>query len=340
MNLLDLFTGIGGFSLGLDRAGFNTIAFCEIEEYPRKVLKKHWPDVPIAGDIRLLSYDREKQELIYDGKTIYRGSIRAICGGFPCQDLSTAGRQSGIHGDRSGLWFQYARIIGEVRPDYFIVENVKNLISGQKGEWFEAFLCSVASLGYDAIWHCITASDAGAHHHRDRVWIVAYPNGSLEKGGRLSWRIQKEIAKSYGRSEHGKPGEVLADTESMHSNASNSHGENGESQAQEFRGCCGENDVLADTMCGRQQRQREFEQSIYSEAAKNWEAAEPINGCIGQIWEAEPGVGRVVDGVWKKSYGNRLKALGNAVVPQIPEIIGRAIMKIESEGLKNDIKHN
>jgi len=104
MKLLDLFSGIGGFSLGLERAGFETIAFCEIEDYPRKVLAKHWPGIPIAGDIKKLSYNRETQELIYDGQAIYRGTIDAICGGFPCQDLSTAGKQAGIDGERSGLW--------------------------------------------------------------------------------------------------------------------------------------------------------------------------------------------------------------------------------------------
>src|ERR1700753_2144421 len=111
MRVLDLFSGIGGFSLGLERAGHQTVAFCEIDPFCRKVLKKHWPDVPIHEDITML-----------DGKQ-YAGRVDIICGGFPCQDLSAAGKRTGIEGKRSGLWSHYARIISEIRPKYVIVEN-------------------------------------------------------------------------------------------------------------------------------------------------------------------------------------------------------------------------
>ncbi|MCP4974599.1 MAG: DNA cytosine methyltransferase, partial [Maribacter sp.] len=96
MKVLDLFSGIGGFSLGLERAGMKTVAFCEIEEYPRKVLNKHWPDVPIYKDVRSLNYERLKSDGIFPD---------VICGGFPCQDISVAGNQAGISKEtRSGLW--------------------------------------------------------------------------------------------------------------------------------------------------------------------------------------------------------------------------------------------
>ncbi|PKR56363.1 DNA cytosine methyltransferase [Thalassospira lohafexi] len=170
LKVLDLFSGIGGFSLGLERTGgFETVAFCEIEEFPRKVLRKHWPEVPIYEDVRTLTADQLERDGI---------SIEVICGGFPCQDLSVAGKQAGITAERSGLWSEIARLVGELQPRYVIVENVTNLLSGpseQRGGWFGRVLGDLAALGYDAEWHCIPASYVGARQLRDRVWIMAYP---------------------------------------------------------------------------------------------------------------------------------------------------------------------
>jgi DNA (cytosine-5)-methyltransferase 1 len=161
MNVLDLFSGIGGFSLGLERAGMHTVAFCEIEPYCRAVLAKHWPGVPCYPDIRELSAAR----LAADGI-----SADVICGGFPCQDVSTAGDRAGLEGQRSGLWFEYKRLIREIRPRFVIVENVTGLLSLGMG----TVLGDLASLGYDAEWHCISAAAVGAPHERDRVWIIAH----------------------------------------------------------------------------------------------------------------------------------------------------------------------
>ncbi|MCP4000455.1 MAG: DNA cytosine methyltransferase, partial [Gammaproteobacteria bacterium] len=120
LHVLDLFSGIGGFSLGLERTGgFKTVAFCEIEAYPRKVLAKHWPDVPQYTDVRELTGDRLRQ----DGIT-----VDVITGGFPCQDISVAGKGAGIEGERSGLWSEIARLTGEIRPRYVILENVSALL--------------------------------------------------------------------------------------------------------------------------------------------------------------------------------------------------------------------
>ena len=156
MKVLDLFSGIGGFSLGLERAGMETVAFCEIEPFPRAVLKHHWPEVPCYEDVRTLTAAR----LAADGIN----EIDVICGGFPCQDLSLAGRMVGMDGTRSGLWSEIARLIGELRPRYAIMENVANLLSGpagRSGEWFGRVLGDLASLGYDAEWHCIPAGKRG-----------------------------------------------------------------------------------------------------------------------------------------------------------------------------------
>ncbi len=165
LRVLDLFSGIGGFSLGLERAGgFETVAFCEIEPYCRRVLAKHWPGVKQYDDVRTLTADTLRR----DGIT-----VDVICGGFPCQDISVDGNGAGLHGERSGLWFQYARLVGELRPRFVIVENVAELLCRGIGE----VLGALAALGYDAEWHCIRACRVGLPHQRDRVWIVAYADG-------------------------------------------------------------------------------------------------------------------------------------------------------------------
>lgn len=156
-----MFSGIGGFSLGLERAGFTTAAFCEIDPIARKVLKKHWPDIPIFEDVSTLKGDMLE-------------NIDVICGGFPCQDISLAGKGAGLAGKRSGLWYEFHRLIQEIKPRYAIIENVAAL----RSRGLEDVLRSLNEIGYDAEWHCIPASAVGAPHRRDRVWIVAYPHNS------------------------------------------------------------------------------------------------------------------------------------------------------------------
>lgn len=164
LRLLDLFSGIGGFSLGLERSGaFETVAFCEIEPFPRRILAQHWPHVPQYDDVRTLTADR----LAADGI-----EVDAICGGFPCQDVSLAGRRAGLAGARSGLWAEFRRLIGELRPRVVIVENTVGLLSSG----METVLGDLAALRYDAEWHCLPAYAVGARHARERVWIVANPS--------------------------------------------------------------------------------------------------------------------------------------------------------------------
>lgn len=162
--VLDLFSGIGGFSLGLEEAGFQTVAFCEVHPWRRRLLARRWPSVPIFGDIR-------------EVRGTDAGSVDVICGGFPCQDISDAGKRDGIEGARSSLWHEFNRLVGEIRPKYVIVENVAALL----GRGMGVVLGSLAALGYDAEWRCVPASVVGLPQTRDRVWIVAYPDR-----GRLS----------------------------------------------------------------------------------------------------------------------------------------------------------
>jgi DNA (cytosine-5)-methyltransferase 1 len=162
--VLDIFSGIGGFSLGLERTGgFETVAFCEIDPYCRRVLAKHWPGVPCYEDVRELTAER----LAADGI-----AVDVIAGGFPCQDISEAGLRTGLQGARSGLWREYSRLVGELRPRFVIVENVSELLRNGLGD----VLGDLAKVGYDAEWHSIPALAVGADHIRERIWIVAYPN--------------------------------------------------------------------------------------------------------------------------------------------------------------------
>ncbi|GHH09477.1 hypothetical protein GCM10008023_06210 [Sphingomonas glacialis] len=163
LRVLSLFAGIGGFDLGLERTGgFETAAFCEIDPFCRRVLAKHWPEVPCYHDIRKLT-----------GKQLSADGIRvdAICGGFPCQDLSRAAHAgSGLAGARSGLWREYARLVRELEPRIVIVENVSALCGDGLGE----VVADLAEIGFRVEWDCIPASAVGAPHPRDRVWIMAY----------------------------------------------------------------------------------------------------------------------------------------------------------------------
>jgi DNA (cytosine-5)-methyltransferase 1 len=252
MNVLDLFSGVGGFSLGLERAGMRTVAFCEIEPYCQAVLRKHWPGVPVFPDVRKFRTSSGNWD---------HWAIDVICGGFPCQDISVAGKGVGIDGSRSGIWSEYARIIGEVRPTYVIVENVATLL----GRGLGRVLGDLAALGFDAEWHCIPASAIGAPHRRDRVWIVAHSDRGRQ--------LQPQGCEQNERRRVGNGGQDVA-----YAN----------------------------------------DRSLLGSAIA-WPQCHP--------WLAEPNVGRVAHGV--PARVDRLRALGNAIVPQIAEIIGKAIMAYE-----------
>jgi DNA (cytosine-5)-methyltransferase 1 len=270
MQVLDLFSGIGGFSLGLERAGMETMAFCEFDKYASKVLKKHWPDIPIFPDVRDL-----------DGKQ-FRGAVDVICGGFPCQDVSLSGKQAGFDGERSSLYGEMLRIIGECLPRYAIFENVTGLLTGDRGRWFARFLYDLAQVGYDAQWHCISASYIGASHHRDRVWIIAYP-------------------------------------QKLHSDAGENHPKNRDAQAPQFRGDSSAA-ISSDPNLQRCERLTKIAH-LLQQQIESMRGSEDVRG---RFDLSEPPLCGANDGVPSRSH--RLRCLGNAVVPQIPEAIGRAII--------------
>lgn len=179
-----LFSGIGGMDLGLDRAGMQCKWQVEINEYAIKVLTKHWPNVPKHRDVR----DVGKRSL---------EPVDVIAGGFPCQDISNAGFGAGLAGERSGLWSQMFRVIRELRPRFVLIENVSALLI----RGLDTVLCDLAGIGFDAEWETVRASDFGAPHERNRLFIVAYSN---EVNGQAGLGIEQDGARkifSRGNSE-------------------------------------------------------------------------------------------------------------------------------------------
>lgn len=296
LKVLDLFSGIGGFSLGLERAGgFETAAFCEINKSAQKVLKKHWPNVPIFEDVSTLKGEQ-------------LGTIDVICGGFPCQDISLAGKGAGLEGARSGLWFEFHRLIKEIKPSWVIAENVAAL----RSRGLDQVLRSLAEIGYDAEWHCIPASAVGAKHTRDRIWIIAYPSKQRCDERRSDREERHVLCDAIGDAPQGKseregwergfsaPSEV--NSAGLLANANHTGLQRAKLLGVDPKELgCGEEWALGTTSecC----------------ALPNWGG-----------WTTEPNVGRVANGV--SGRVDRLKQLGNAVVPQIPELIGRAINAI------------
>lgn len=171
LRVLDLFAGAGGFTLAGEMAGgYETVAFCEIDQYAQKVLRARWPDVPIHADVTKL-------------KGVDVGEVDLITGGFPCQDVSSAGKMKGtIDGERSSLFGEILRLATETGRPRILMENVGNLIRGGDGLWFAAVLHGLAQIGYDAEWHVLPASYVGACHRRERVWIIAYPREAGDAG--------------------------------------------------------------------------------------------------------------------------------------------------------------
>jgi DNA (cytosine-5)-methyltransferase 1 len=293
LRVLDLFSGIGGFSLGLERSGgFETVAFCEIEPYCRAVLKKHWPDVPCYDDVRTADFP----------------DADIVVGGFPCQDVSCAGKRAGLSGERSGLYRELVRALRLVRPKHAIVENVAALL----GDGMGIVLGDMAESGFDLEWDCVPAKAIGAPHERDRVWIVAHAHSERrgeERGFRHrpvempSRRTKAEepanaagVGCRQGRS--GRPPDSFArvrDAARWNAAYAPSAGLEGRGEPEASR------EALAVPACG------------YSHPWRSW--------------TDEPEISGMDDGF--PNWVDSTRATGNAVVPQIPELIGKAIMQAE-----------
>jgi DNA (cytosine-5)-methyltransferase 1 len=272
MNELALFAGAGGGILGGKLLGWRTVCAVEWEPYPASVLCARQndgllPTFPIWDDVQT-----------FDGHP-WRGIVDVISGGFPCQDISAAGKGAGIDGERSGMWGEMARIIREVRPRYVFVENSPMLTSRGLGR----VLGDLASMGFDAKWGVLGAADIGANHQRDRIWIVANNLANTRRKLR-STRNATEL-----------------DTQTQVGTTSPIHDQSS-SQGQ-----------IPNTSSIRSQGQRQHEQSIGSKESSDWQTNLIKSIGSSDFWEVEPNVGRVADGV--ANAMDRLKAIGNGQVP-------------------------
>jgi DNA (cytosine-5)-methyltransferase 1 len=246
MTFGSLFSGIGGLDLGLERAGLRCLWQCENDSFARKVLAKHWPDARRWNDVRYFLAGKRLR------RRRHEWTVDLVAGGFPCQDISYAGRGAGLSGKRSGLWHEFARIIRLLRPRFVLVENVSALL----GRGLDSVLGTLASIGYDAEWESFEAAEVGTTQHRERVWILAYPHDTRREGP--VWA--------------GKPRETWPQRAPSHS--------------------------------------------------------EPLRSARG-YWPPGPGavsdIPRMADGSSHRM--DRLRVLGNAVVPQVAEWIGRRLME-------------
>jgi len=321
-----LFSGIGGMDLGLERAGHKVIWQSEIDPYCNKVLKKHWPDVPNLGDITTIDWGKVERPDI-------------ICGGYPCQPFSTAGKRNGT-ADPRHLWPAMHNAICLLRPRYAIMENVR----GHLSLGFGNVLADLAEIGYDAEWQVIPAAAVGAPHKRDRVFIVAYPDnarGRTPKRG-INGNGSAQIKKRQNVAQSGvsRRSKNVADTQSKFGNGGNNYARNG-TQSQtvsELRnGGRSQNVANANSAPRQQQRKRQVSKSDIERRSKNVADADsnrtqiPFAGIFASVkeseritwWETEPDVGRMAHGVPNRV--DRLRGLGNAVVPQVAELVGRLI---------------
>lgn len=176
MRVLDLFSGIGGFALAFQRAGADHLAFCEQDKTCHRVLRRHFPGVPIINNVKEIT------------KQKYPFQPDVICGGFPCQDVSVAGRRKGLAGERSGLWFEFIRIIAEYRPGLAIIENVPGLLSSNGGRDFATIIRGLVECGYGVAWRVLDSQYFGVPQRRNRVFIV----GCLDAGRAAEILFERE----------------------------------------------------------------------------------------------------------------------------------------------------
>ena len=312
LNVLDLFSGIGGFSLGLERTGsYRTVAFCEIDEHCHKVLKKHWPTTPIFTDVSKLKWNLSEK-------------VDVICGGFPCTDISVAGKQKGLNDEfgnatRSGLWFEYARLIGEIKPRYVIIENVAAL----RGNGLTRVLQDLWSIGYDAEWHIISARSIGACHLRERIWIIAYPSG--------------ELVRKQSISKRGRKGSAIIGDNGENGNTSDTHS-NGHKKSLPLQSIDGRKDLFNGGVGKAKSHNADSLRLWKSFAAEESKSEWWTETTASQRdwWKAESAICRMDDAIsdglheGERFRKQRIKQLGNSIVPGIAEIIGKAILEWEA----------
>lgn len=329
LRVLDLFSGVGAFSLGLERAGMKTVAFCENDQFCRRVLAKHWPETPILEDVTSCNFP----------------DADVVAGGFPCQDISSAGGRAGLSGARSGLYRELVRGIRLVRPLYAVVENVADLL----GRGMGVVLGDLAQSGCGRWieWDCVPACALGAPHERDRVWIVAHADRQHRRAG----TARKDWSEIGGDSEVGVAHASNPTSEPV--------GFGGQPRQTPSVECRPSNAESVGCRPGRPGRPPDSFARIRDEARRN--AADPYGARLAfregvtrdaweerasaqrdggsdvrqSIWPDEPALSGVDDEI--ADWMDRIKATGNTLDPAIPELIGRSIMDYEIGG--SDVAH-
>jgi len=284
MRHVDLCSGIGGFSLGFEWAGLSSpVLFCDIEEWSRKILAKHWPDVPIAEDVKELANDPDG--LVPD--------CDILTAGYPCQPFSLAGERRGTEDDRH-IWPYIFSIIQTKRPSWCVFENVYGHVSMGLDE----VLSDLEGQGYAARPFIVPACAADAPHRRDRVWIIGR---NLANSNSPRLQGSEKARDTQGSGQRCK--EQLA-------------------RRSEVR-------TMANANSKRQQGQRPQGNASNQEANGEGQAAQSFNGSLRDFWLPEPAVGRVANGIPRRV--DRLKGLGNAIVPQIAQRIGQTILQVNAQ---------
>ena len=340
LKILDLFSGLGGFSLGLERTGsFETIAFCDNDKYSKLVLQKQWKGVKIYNDVKEIT----KEKFIADG--IQFPDI--ITGGFPCQPFSVAGKQAGTDDDRH-LWPVMFRIIQEFTPRWVIGENVKGLTNIQDGVVFETVCTDLEGAGYEVRTFNIPAAGVGAPHRRERIWIVAHAkcfneSEPIGRSDETQSRIQEEHRQNDSATgKFSRTGSVWG-TNNGHEDMEDSRrtlqqgtelrekneDEVGEGYANQHQrsGSSSESNV-ANTESSNRHDDEAVTRDGESSTQEIFGNGSSVSG-ESTWWHTEPDVGRVAYGVPGRVY--RLKGLGNSIIPKIAEEIGRAIIQAEEE---------
>ena len=301
-----LFSGIGGLDLGLERAGMNVIWQSEIDPYACRVLSKHWPEVVNHGNIKEINWQE-----------IERPDV--ICGGYPCQPFSTAGKRRGEEDPRH-LWPWVRTAISELRPRYAILENVR----GHLSMGGLSVIGELASIGYDAEWRIVSAASVGANHRRDRVIIVAYPNDTRSgtpTSGTNSNGTQ-EVKKRRNESQSWLSG---CSTEMAHTEGKRCQtwGQSERAQQTHTKPSCSCEHIPNNERIGNGQH-RLTANASETRGLGVFDRRGEARYDGWQWWTTEPDVGRVAHGIPNRV--DRLRGLGNAVVPQVAEVIGRLVI--------------
>nr|BAR16057.1 DNA (cytosine-5-)-methyltransferase (TIGR00675) [uncultured Mediterranean phage uvMED] len=336
LKLLDLFSGIGGFSLGLESTGyFKTIAFVEKDKFCQQVLQKNFKDTPIESEVRNVKGDR------------YAADI--VTGGFPCQPFSVAGKRRGTDDDRY-LWDETIRIIRECKPRWFIGENVEGIINIQEGVVLRQVQDDLEKEGFQVQCLVIPASGIGAWHQRKRVWILAYSehNGSYRSKGnetiessneqekRLSIRDDQDVPNSDSRMRGGRGTEQSSGANEVWRFCAEKEEQARNDIRSKTIGCdalLGEEDDANTNSIGLQRRS--IQSNNLQETSNSTETTNTSSKEQYTWWQAQSKLCGVPNGIsyeLDKGRSNRIKSLGNSIVPLIARELGIAIMKAEQDG--------